>query len=520
MRTLLLADDSITVQRVIALTFAEEPIQVVCVSDGRQAMEKMASQRPDIVLAGTTLPHVNGYELAAFIRGKPELQRVPVVLLTGAFETVDEAKVASSGASGVIEKPVEPSIVIKRVKELLGLKADSKPALGPGRLITPADVPGDKKLPVATPPRAVTSTRGTPSRWEQLRNQSGLDASTRSVEDSSTRSNDYLESLDDAFDTLDRQLSGRATDKTHPRNPAGPLGHTHSPIDPRSPGRRPADGAPAGNPVFEVDDEWFGNAENAPAAARASRHEFADDLRDPELQGPAPAASTHAIYEVDEAWFADGDTKHDAKRNEHQHLVAEMGVHDVDLPPVEPPSIVLGFGIDDPKAPPPSPPPLKDEPHSAPTPARSESKPEAPMAPATQPRIDAPARLGPAVTAAAEAKPDESRQGHTTSTDRDSTAIVPLPPIAAAPIEASADPPRAVADDFAALLAYETGEQIKPPAPPLQLTEEVLEDLAARVADRLRATMAATMRDTVRAVVGETSERLVREEIERIRNRK
>ena len=95
MRTLLLADDNITVQRVIALTFAgDKTIQVVTVADGQQAMEKMAALRPDIVLAGTTLPQISGYDLATFMRGKAELQRVPVLLLAGAFETVDEARLA------------------------------------------------------------------------------------------------------------------------------------------------------------------------------------------------------------------------------------------------------------------------------------------------------------------------------------------------------------------------------------------------------------------------------------------
>ena len=73
---------------------------------------------------------------------------MPVLLLSGAFETIDEARLAASGANGVIEKPVEPTVVISRVKELLGLKSDEKPAT-PGRAITPASVPGDKK-----PPRA------------------------------------------------------------------------------------------------------------------------------------------------------------------------------------------------------------------------------------------------------------------------------------------------------------------------------------------------------------------------------
>ena len=61
------------------------------------------------MLAGTTLPGVNGYDLARFMRGKTELQMVPVLLLAGAFETVDEARLASSGANGILEKPVEPT---------------------------------------------------------------------------------------------------------------------------------------------------------------------------------------------------------------------------------------------------------------------------------------------------------------------------------------------------------------------------------------------------------------------------
>src|SRR5688572_22713146 len=107
MRTLLLADENLTVQRVITLTFAQQPIRVLSVSDGQVAIDKMAAEQPDIVLAGTTLPQVNGYDLARFMRGKPELRGVPILLLSGAFETVDEARLAASGANGVIEKPVE-----------------------------------------------------------------------------------------------------------------------------------------------------------------------------------------------------------------------------------------------------------------------------------------------------------------------------------------------------------------------------------------------------------------------------
>ncbi|MEI6245794.1 MAG: response regulator, partial [Acidobacteriota bacterium] len=59
--TLLLADDSITIQRVIELTFADENIRVVSAGDGQQAIQRIETERPDIVLADVGMPKVDGY---------------------------------------------------------------------------------------------------------------------------------------------------------------------------------------------------------------------------------------------------------------------------------------------------------------------------------------------------------------------------------------------------------------------------------------------------------------------------
>ena len=116
---LLLADDSVTIQRVIELTFADEDVQVVAVGNGQAAIESVERDRPDIVLADVGMPERNGYEVAAFIKGNPATANIPVVLLTGAFEPVDEARARSVGCDGVLVKPFEPQIVISRVKDLL-----------------------------------------------------------------------------------------------------------------------------------------------------------------------------------------------------------------------------------------------------------------------------------------------------------------------------------------------------------------------------------------------------------------
>lgn len=129
-RKLLLADDSITIQRVIELTFAEEDVQVLAVSDGRQAIERIPIERPDIVLADVGMPERDGYEVAAFVKKDPALAHIPVLLLTGAFEPIDEHRARAVGCDGVLVKPFEPQMVINRVKDLLAGRRPNAPAAG------------------------------------------------------------------------------------------------------------------------------------------------------------------------------------------------------------------------------------------------------------------------------------------------------------------------------------------------------------------------------------------------------
>ena len=129
---LLLADDSVTIQRVIELTFADEDVKVTVVGDGKQAIERIVADRPDIVLADIGMPERDGYEVAAFIKNDPRFAGIPVILLTGAFEPLDEERARKVGCDGVLVKPFEPQVVINRVKELLaGRRPVTPAAIGP-----------------------------------------------------------------------------------------------------------------------------------------------------------------------------------------------------------------------------------------------------------------------------------------------------------------------------------------------------------------------------------------------------
>lgn len=117
---LLLADDSLTIQRVINLTFADEGIDVIVVGDGDAALQEIAASKPDIVLADVHMPGPSGYEICSLLRGIDETANTPVILLVGSFEQFDPEEADRVGADAFVTKPFQ-SIrqLVEQVKELL-----------------------------------------------------------------------------------------------------------------------------------------------------------------------------------------------------------------------------------------------------------------------------------------------------------------------------------------------------------------------------------------------------------------
>ena len=120
-RKLLLADDSITIQKIVALTFADEGIQVVAVSDGAEAVAKLEEISPDIVLADVFMPGLTGYQVCEHIKQSEGLKHIKVMLLVGSFEPFDEAEARRVGADDILTKPFQ-SIrnLVDKVAALLG----------------------------------------------------------------------------------------------------------------------------------------------------------------------------------------------------------------------------------------------------------------------------------------------------------------------------------------------------------------------------------------------------------------
>ena len=142
---ILLADDSITIQKVVNLTFAEEGIEVVAVSSGDLAEKRLSEVTPDLVLADIFMPGKNGYELCESIKQNPKFRNVPVVLLVGAFEPFDQNEARRVRADAHLTKPFESRTLIETVRRLISSSA--RTPTGP---IAPPALPDDVREPART----------------------------------------------------------------------------------------------------------------------------------------------------------------------------------------------------------------------------------------------------------------------------------------------------------------------------------------------------------------------------------
>ena len=157
-KSILLADDSATIRKVVEVSFSDTEYHVESVASGEAALERLKSLRPDLVLADVVMPGPTGYEICRRI--KASARPVPVLLLAGTFEAFNHDLARSCGADGCLMKPFESRTLLDRVTSLLAdreavalsavepLSQESTPA----RTVTPRPpaakpVADDEKLP-------------------------------------------------------------------------------------------------------------------------------------------------------------------------------------------------------------------------------------------------------------------------------------------------------------------------------------------------------------------------------------
>src|SRR5881628_1638198 len=130
-KKILLADDSITIQKVVELTFSDGDYEVMVVNNGAKAVAKLAEMRFDIILSDIIMPEKNGYEVCEYVKSHPDYRNIPVVLLTGTFEPFDPDRADKAGCDAVVTKPFESQSLISKVEELISAAQSTPPAAPP-----------------------------------------------------------------------------------------------------------------------------------------------------------------------------------------------------------------------------------------------------------------------------------------------------------------------------------------------------------------------------------------------------
>jgi len=118
-RKLILADDSITIQKVVELILAEEDFEIQSTNNGEEALAAIPSFKPDVVLADIEMPKMNGYQLCEKIKQDPSFQGISVILLAGAFEPIDEELANQVKADDYIIKPFESQELLSKINAVL-----------------------------------------------------------------------------------------------------------------------------------------------------------------------------------------------------------------------------------------------------------------------------------------------------------------------------------------------------------------------------------------------------------------
>ena len=110
---ILIADDEPYVTRVLKLVLLKEGYEVICVNNGKQALDSYRETRPDIIVTDVKMPHMTGRELVETIRGTDGDTDTPIVVMTSTLESENRNWVSGVGGVSFVGKPVSPRELVR-----------------------------------------------------------------------------------------------------------------------------------------------------------------------------------------------------------------------------------------------------------------------------------------------------------------------------------------------------------------------------------------------------------------------
>ncbi|HJQ25775.1 MAG TPA: response regulator [Blastocatellia bacterium] len=116
---LLIVEDDATVREMLALVLSGAGFDVVTAPDGQAGLDRAWCERPDLILTDLEMPNLDGIQMILGLRREPELQAIPVLVLSAVPQgTLRQA--ISAGAAEALQKPVQICALIELIRQILG----------------------------------------------------------------------------------------------------------------------------------------------------------------------------------------------------------------------------------------------------------------------------------------------------------------------------------------------------------------------------------------------------------------
>ena len=124
---ILVVDDEIYIVHILDFSLGMEGYEVVTALDGEQALEKVKTEKPDLIVLDIMMPKLDGYEVCKTIKSDPGTKQIPVILLSAKGRNVDQKMGFDVGADDYITKPFSPRKLVERINQLLGQTVTERP---------------------------------------------------------------------------------------------------------------------------------------------------------------------------------------------------------------------------------------------------------------------------------------------------------------------------------------------------------------------------------------------------------
>ena len=117
-KKILAVDDERHIVRLVQVNLERQGYEVVTAFDGKEALEKIASENPDLVVLDVMMPYMDGFEVLQTIRKNPETRELPVIMLTAKAQDADVFRGWQQGVDCYLTKPFNPRELITFVRRI------------------------------------------------------------------------------------------------------------------------------------------------------------------------------------------------------------------------------------------------------------------------------------------------------------------------------------------------------------------------------------------------------------------